>query len=273
MKSCFFFLLKGLVLLCSLGALALLTGLEEGLPLSEAFHPLTGLLFLISLGSYLLGSIPFGLILVRLGGQGDVRTIGSGNIGATNVLRSGHKGLAAGTLLLDALKGLVCVVCVRSSFVRELLESALAYDGFLPFEAYEGIGPGRAGSVLSLGLDLGQGSAFLMRLEFLAATSVLMGHLYPLWLHYRGGKGIATLAGALLGLSWTSWLSALVLWGGVFWKTRISSLAAIAALILTPVASFLMGNTPLGFWLVPISGLLLWRHKDNIWRLRKGVES
>jgi glycerol-3-phosphate acyltransferase PlsY len=192
-----------------------------------------GLLALIA--GYLLGSIPFGLILTRAAGLGDVRNIGSGNIGATNVLRTGHKGLAAATLLLDLLKGTFAVL-----FVHELAKQAV------PFEAF--------------------------RLAYIAGLGALLGHLFPVWLGFSGGKGVATFIGVLLGVHWPAALIFCLVWLAVAAGWRYSSLAALcgaAAVILYYLA---FGEAGLLFILVMVA-LMVFKHQSNIRRLLAGEES
>ena len=177
--------------------------------------------------SYLLGSIPFGVILTRLGGAGDLRQIGSGNIGATNVLRTGRKGLAAATLLLDALKGVAAV----------LLAGAMLPDG----------GP-------------------------LGAAAAFIGHCYPVWLRFRGGKGVATLMGIALALAWPLGLVYAVVWLGLLAVLRISSVAGMAAAVSAPVAAAAMGRFDLVMLLVALAIIVLWKHRENIERLIAGTE-
>ncbi len=176
---------------------------------------------------YGLGSIPFGLILTRLFGAGDLRQIGSGNIGATNVLRTGRKGLAAGTLLLDMAKGAAAVCIAR------MISADYALLG--------GVG------------------AFL-------------GHLYPVWLRFRGGKGVATMLGITLALMWqigavfgVVWLSALAL-------SRTSSVGGMAAAVAAPITAFAVGDAAIGVMLMALAGMVLWKHGDNIKRLIAGTE-
>lgn len=177
---------------------------------------------------YLLGSIPFGMIFTRIFGAGDLRQIGSGNIGATNVLRTGRKGLAVATLLCDAFKGTLAVLL-------------LAPFGLLPALA--------------------------------AAFGAFLGHLFPVWLKFRGGKGVATFLGCLIGLEPIAALSFIVVWMLVAYATRYSSLAALAASAAAPVVLFLLGAPATG-WLFILLALLLWeRHRDNIVRLMHGRES
>ncbi|MCZ8374574.1 MAG: glycerol-3-phosphate 1-O-acyltransferase PlsY [Beijerinckiaceae bacterium] len=190
-----------------------------------------GALLALAFG-YLLGSIPFGLILTRLAGTADLRAIGSGNIGATNVLRTGRKDLAAATLLLDALKGSVAVwVAIRW-------------------------GAG-AGVVAGLG-------AFL-------------GHLYPVWLKFAGGKGVATFIGVLLALWWPGLIAFAVIWLAVAALTRYSSLAALVASALLPVGHLVLDwlggqVTAMSLIFLAMAALLWWKHRPNIERLLAGTE-
>lgn len=176
---------------------------------------------------YLLGSIPFGVLLTRAGGAGDLRQIGSGNIGATNVLRTGRKGLAAATLLLDALKGALAVWLTAT---------------FLPGE------------------------------EPLAAAAAFLGHCFPVWLGFRGGKGVATLMGLVLALHWPLGLVYAVLWLGMLAGTRISSLAGMLAAASAPVAAALLGRFDLVLLLLALALIVFWKHSENIVRLLDGTE-
>lgn len=177
---------------------------------------------------YLLGSIPFGLLLTRAAGLGDVREIGSGNIGATNVLRTGNKGLAAATLLLDGLKGTVAVLLANYWF------------GQIP--------------------------------AMLAGLGAFLGHLYPVWLKFRGGKGVATYIGVLLGLSWKAALIFVAIWVQVAVVSRYSSLSALVASAVIPIAIALMGQYELAIVAAIMSLLIFWKHRANIRRLSKGEE-
>ncbi|MEO6248941.1 MAG: glycerol-3-phosphate 1-O-acyltransferase PlsY [Sphingomicrobium sp.] len=177
---------------------------------------------------YLLGSIPFGLIVTRLAGKGDIRAIGSGNIGATNVLRTGSKKLAALTLLLDAAKGAVAI----------LLAAALLGRGVLPY----------------------------------AATGALVGHLYPVWLRFKGGKGVATLLGILVPLMWQGALVYALIWIGLLLVLRISSVAGMAAATSAPVSAVAFAHKDLLPMLLGFAVLVIWKHRDNIARLRSGSE-
>lgn len=176
---------------------------------------------------YFLGAIPFGLLLARLGGAGDIRDIGSGNIGATNVLRTGRKGLAALTLLLDLLKGVAAVLLARALF------------------------PGY---------------------EVVAAVAAFFGHLYPIWLGFKGGKGVATYAGILFGLHWPLGLVYAALWIGVLLASRISSLGGLVAATAAPLAAAFMGTIDIVIPLVACSLIVLWKHRENIQRLMAGTE-
>jgi glycerol-3-phosphate acyltransferase PlsY len=185
------------------------------------------MLFALALG-YLLGSIPFGLVLTRLAGKGDVRKIGSGNIGATNVLRTGSKLLAALTLILDCLKATAAILLSQRLF----------------------------------GPDAG---AF-------AAAGAMVGHLYPVWLGFRGGKGAATLLGVLLGLQlWPAALVYAAVWLFLLVTLRISSLAGMTAAISAPIVAFGL-HSPYLKMLLGFALLVLWKHRENILRLRKGTE-
>lgn len=183
---------------------------------------------------YLLGSIPFGLILTRMAGLGDVRKIGSGNIGATNVLRTGNKGLAALTLVLDALKGTVAVLIAHH------------------------VG-GSYGIAILAGL--------------LAGIGAFLGHLFPVWLNFKGGKGVATYIGVLLGLLWPAGLLFCAIWIGVAFLTRYSSLSALFASVVTPaILLFVFDDRPTALVAAIMTVLLLWKHRSNIGRLLRGEE-
>jgi len=178
---------------------------------------------------YLLGSIPFGLILTRLAGLGDVRAIGSGNIGATNVLRTGRKDIAAATLVGDALKGTAAVLIASAAF---------GSDGAM-----------------------------------VAGLGAFLGHIFPVWLKFKGGKGVATYLGILLGLAWPAALVFAVVWLGVAYFTRISSAGALAASLVTPPALlFLFGENRIAGLFVVLTVILWWRHAENIKRLIAGNE-
>ena len=181
----------------------------------------------ILFGAYLLGSIPFGVIVTRIFGAQDPRTIGSGNIGATNVLRTGRKGLAALTLLLDGGKGAVAV----------LLAEAVS----------PGSGP-------------------------LAAVASFFGHVFPVWLRFKGGKGVATLLGITLALHWPTGLVALATWLLAMGISRRSSVGGMAAATVTPVASAYFFQVDLTLMLLALALVVVWRHRANIERLIEGTE-
>jgi len=180
------------------------------------------------LAGYLLGSIPFGVIITRALGLGDLRAIGSGNIGATNVLRTGNKGAALATLLLDASKGAVAVLIART----------LA----------------------------GEGAAVL------AGTAAFLGHLFPVWLGFRGGKGVATFLGTILALQFPLGLAACAVWAGTAAVLRYSSLAALVAAVASVPLAWAMGRTDLILPTALMAALILLRHHTNIARLRTGTE-
>ena len=177
---------------------------------------------------YLLGSIPFGLVLTRLAGTQDLRTIGSGNIGATNVLRTGRKGLAAATLIFDALKG----------------TAAVLVGGYLG-------GPD--------GAMLGGLGAFL-------------GHIFPIWLKFRGGKGVAVYIGILIGLIWPAAILFCLIWLALAFALRYSSLSALTASVITPIVLWLVGHTALATLFAALTLLLVYMHRENIKRLMAGTE-
>lgn len=179
---------------------------------------------------YGLGAIPFGLLLTRAAGLGDVRAIGSGNIGATNVLRTGRKGLAAATLILDAAKGAAAV-----------LLAGLVWPDQPQFPALAGIG------------------AFL-------------GHLYPVWLKFKGGKGVATLAGIVAVLHWPTIFVAAAIWILVVLATRYSSLGSVLATLSGPAAAAFLGRFDLAILFLGFALLILWTHRANIGRLIDGTE-
>src|SRR6202045_4877419 len=177
---------------------------------------------------YLLGSIPFGLILTKLAGTPDLRTIGSGNIGATNVLRTGRKGVAAATLICDMLKGTLAVIIA-------------GYFG----------GPAAA---------------------MLAALGAFLGHLFPVWLGFKGGKGVAVYIGVLIGLYWPAAVVFCVLWIATAATTRYSSLSALVASFVTPLFLWWFGQPALASLFAVLTLLLFYMHRENIKRLQAGTE-
>jgi glycerol-3-phosphate acyltransferase PlsY len=187
-----------------------------------------GFLIVALLLGYLFGSIPFGLVLTKLAGTQDLRSIGSGNIGATNVLRTGRKGLAAATLIGDMLKGTVAVVIA-------------GYYG----------GPNAA---------------------MLAALGAFLGHLYPVWLKFKGGKGVATYLGVLLGLFWPAALMFAVMWLATAYTSRYSSLSALVAAFVTPIFLWWFGHAALASLFVVLTLMLFYTHRENIGRLQAGTE-
>jgi glycerol-3-phosphate acyltransferase PlsY len=205
---------------------------------------------------YLLGSIPFGLLLTKAAGLGDVRNIGSGNIGATNVLRTGNKGLAAATLLLDALKATVAVLIVHA---------ALKASWQFKFDHIPGA---------SFGLDLEQASlahkAFYI--SIFAGFGALVGHIYPIWLGFKGGKGVATFIGAMLGFFWPGALYFCGVWFIVAAAFRYSSLAALAASVVTVIYALMLGERSLAVLLALMTALIFYKHEANIRRLIAGKE-
>lgn len=186
------------------------------------------ILFAALIFGYLLGSIPFGLLITRGAGLGDVRSIGSGNIGATNVLRTGNKKLAAFTLLLDALKGTAAVLLAR---------------------------------------------LYAPEAALLAGFGAFLGHLFPIWLGFKGGKGVATYLGVLIGLAWQGALVFAVVWLLIAYLTRYSSLAALIAAIGVPVALYVLGLRDIAILFAIMSVIVFIKHHANISRLLAGTES
>jgi glycerol-3-phosphate acyltransferase PlsY len=186
-------------------------------------------LFLLAafLLGYLFGSIPFGLVLTKLAGTQDLRSIGSGNIGATNVLRTGRKGLAAATLVGDALKGTAAVLIAAQW------------------------GP---------------------QFATVAALGAFMGHLFPVWLKFKGGKGVATFIGVLIGLKPLAALIFVLIWIGVAFASRYSSLSALIASAATPIVLWLLGEPGMAGTTIILVALLWWKHSQNISRLLAGTE-
>ena len=189
----------------------------------EAFLPVALII------GYLCGSIPFGLILTKLAGTQDLRSIGSGSIGATNVLRTGNKCLAAGTLIGDMLKGTVAVIIAGTLW-----------------------GPDAA---------------------MIAGLGAFLGHLFPVWLKFKGGKGVATYIGVLLGLFWPAVVIFGAIWLGTAFTTRYSSLSALVASFITPIFLWWFGHPALSSLFAVMTLLLFWAHRENIKRLQAGTES
>lgn len=190
--------------------------------------PLT-LLALTALAAYLLGSVPFGILIARVMGLGDLRSIGSGNIGATNVLRTGNRRAAAATLILDAGKGAVAVLVARAL-----------------------VGP-----------DAAQ----------VAGLAAFLGHLYPIYLRFKGGKGVATFIGTGLALAWPVGLAVCASWlvAALFW--RYSSLAGMVGAASAPVWALILGRGEMAALMAVLAALVILRHRDNIARLRAGTET
>jgi acyl phosphate:glycerol-3-phosphate acyltransferase len=196
-------------------------------PLDMLISPLADGALALLVG-YLFGSIPFGLILTRAAGTQDLRSIGSGNIGATNVLRTGRKGLAAATLIGDALKGTAAVILA-------------GYFG----------GPNAA---------------------MAAALGAFLGHLFPVWLNFRGGKGVAVYIGILIGLFWPAAIVFCVIWLTTAIVTRYSSLAALVAGVVTPIFLWWFGHLALASLFAVLTLLMFYMHRENIKRLQAGTE-
>lgn len=176
---------------------------------------------------YAFGSVPFGLLIAKIGGKGDIRSIGSGNIGATNVLRTGSKGLAAATLLLDLAKGLVPVLIAKELFWQ----------------------------------DAGWTALF-----------AVIGHCFPVWLGFKGGKGVATNAGVAFGLAWPIGLAYAAVWIAMLAITRISSLAGMSAVVGAAIAAYALGEPTWWKVMTIIAVLVIWLHRENIKRLMAGTE-
>jgi glycerol-3-phosphate acyltransferase PlsY len=185
------------------------------------------LLIAAAAGGYLLGSIPFGLLLTKAAGLGDVRAIGSGNIGATNVLRTGRKDIAAATLLLDGFKATAAALI------------------FAHFSAEAGL---------------------------VAGFAAFLGHIFPVWLKFKGGKGVATYIGALLGVAWPVGLAFAGIWIATAWLSRYSSLAALVASAVSPVILLLLGFKAAAALFAFMTAIVWWKHSENIARLRAGTE-
>lgn len=192
---------------------------------------------LAAVTGYFLGSIPFGLILTRAAGLGDVRSIGSGNIGATNVLRTGNKGLAAATLLLDGLKATAAALLVYWFVARS-----------------------------------GGANGETLRVAALAGGAALIGHIFPIWLGFKGGKGVATYIGAALGVHWPLALVFCATWLATAFATRISSLSALVAAVVLPIYAFLTMDRWIAGLFAVLSIIVIAMHHANIKRLLAGAE-
>jgi acyl phosphate:glycerol-3-phosphate acyltransferase len=207
---------------------------------------------------YLLGSVPFGLLLTRAAGLGDVRKIGSGNIGATNVLRTGNKGLAAATLLLDALKATVAVLIVQW-VLRQLWGVNFSYATGVTLPA----------SAIPANY---QDAYRIFVISALAGASAFVGHIYPVWLGFKGGKGVATFIGAALGIFWPSALFFCLMWLAMAALFRYSSVSGMVSGVMAAAYPFLLGEYFIGSLLALMVGLIFYKHEANIKRLLAGEE-
>lgn len=210
----------------------------DTLPLTTMGLGPTPLAIIAIILGYLLGSIPFGLLLTRAAGLGDVRSIGSGNIGATNVLRTGRRDIAAATLLLDAGKGALAVILARFLLPLGVSEASLA------------------GAAIVHG----------------AAIAAFLGHVFPVWLNFKGGKGVATFIGVLLALSWPVGLIFCAVWLFIAYAQRYSSLAALTAAATSPIFAYIFNGLYLGATAGLLALILIVRHGANIRRLWAGTE-
>ena len=190
--------------------------------------------FFVSVLSYLIGSIPFGLLFTRIAGLGDIRSIGSGNLGATNVLRTGNKALALLTLISDAGKGAVIIVLIQYFYSHN--------NSLIPF-------------------------------TILSGMCLVLGHNFPIWLRFKGGKGIATTLGILLAANWIVGIATCLTWLIIAFLFRYSSLAALIAIIISPIYAWLLNDTNLVVLAGIFAILAFFRHVENIIRLVKGTES
>ena len=195
---------------------------------------------------YLIGSIPFGLLFTRIAGYGDVREIGSGNIGATNVLRTGSKALAAATLVCDMLKGTVATIIA-------------------PLVASLFVGTGSEGNASGFAMTL-------LPSVYAAGIAAFLGHVFPVWLGFKGGKGVATYIGVMLGLAWPAALTFCGIWLVTAAVTRYSSLSALIASFLTPFAAIYFDTALAGGVAAGMSIVLIFKHHSNIHRLLRGEE-
>jgi len=207
----------------------------------------------VLLGGYLLGSIPFGLVLTRLAGLGDIRKIGSGNIGATNVLRTGNKKLALATLLLDGGKGAAAVLIAKA--LTPVLLPAVAAATQTTASPADAVA-----------------TTTSVSLAVLAGAAAIVGHLFPIWLKFKGGKGVATGLGTLLAVNWMVGVAACLTWLIAAFLFRYSSLSALLAFALAPFYAYFLGT-----WgqilLATLAAILVWlRHHENIGRLLSGTE-
>jgi len=193
-----------------------------------------------ALGGYLLGAIPFGLVLTRMAGLGDIRAIGSGNIGATNVLRTGRKDLALATLILDSGKGAIAAL------------GALALAVWLGAAGWTEVPPA---------------------LPVTAGVAAVIGHNYPIWLLFKGGKGVATTLGVVLATAWPVGIAACLIWLAMAVLFRFSSLAALTALSAAPALGYLMADRAHAVGFAVLALVAWWRHRDNVRRLVNGTES
>jgi len=195
------------------------------MPVLETSASLLALTFVLA---YLLGSVPFGMVMARLFGLGDLRAIGSGNIGATNVLRTGNRMAAFLTLMLDAGKGAIAVLIARAVLTEDAVQ--------------------------------------------VAAFAAFLGHCFPVFLRFRGGKGVATYLGTLLALFWPVGIAACAIWAVTAAITRYSSLSALVAAALVPAAIFILGMPTAGFLTLALAALIFTRHQANMQRLLAGTE-
>jgi len=201
--------------------------------------------------SYLVGSIPFGLLLTHFAGLGDIRAIGSGNIGATNVLRTGRKGLAAATLLLDGGKGFAATAAMYAYFNARLME----------FNTYSTCAPGPC-----------YAEKDAMLVAALMGFAALLGHCFPIWLKFKGGKGVATALGVAFGLHWLLGVCACATWLLMAAAFRYSSLSALVAVAALPGYALWLGYPAIAAPLVGMAALVFYRHKANIQRLLARTE-
>ena len=210
-----------------------------------------------AIGGYLLGSIPFGLVLTRMAGLGDIRQIGSGNIGATNVLRTGRKGLALATLLLDGGKGAIAVGLAWLAGALLFVQAGVAAvtTDVSAQQAFAAVSP-----------------ELIRLLPLVAGFAAVLGHNFPIWLKFKGGKGVATTIGTLVAAAWPVGLAAIGTWLVAAFLFRISSLSALVALALSPVFAWFLCGPETAAMAAGLAILGIVRHKTNIQRLLKGEE-